>query len=71
MYITNGIAYAGEPVGGIEVSHARYVGERVLLVTFSTGKLACSTQVAFCLCRPLNRLRMRVYSRIFESSMAF
>lgn len=38
MYITNGIAYAGEPVGGIEVSHARYVGERVLLVTFSTGE---------------------------------
>ena len=38
MYIIDGIAYAGEPVEGIEVSHARYVGERVLLVTFSTGE---------------------------------
>lgn len=38
MYIIDGIAYAGEPVEGIEVSHARYVGERILLVTFSTGE---------------------------------
>ena len=42
MYVVDGVAYAGEPVEGIEVASARYVGNSILLVTFSTGKFACS-----------------------------
>lgn len=38
MYIVEGIAYAGEPVEGIEVSSARYVGNGIFLVMFSTGE---------------------------------
>ncbi len=36
MFIRDGIAYAGEPVQDIEVSTARYAGDWMLLVTFST-----------------------------------
>ncbi len=38
MFIRDGIAYAGEPVQDIEVSTARYAGDWILLVTFSTGE---------------------------------
>lgn len=38
MYISNGIAYAREPVQGIQVASAQYVGNHVLLLTFSTGE---------------------------------
>ena len=39
MYVVDGVAYAGEPVEGIEVASARYVGNSILLVTFSTGEV--------------------------------
>lgn len=39
MYVVDGIAYAGEPVEGIGVASARYVGNSILLVTFSTGEV--------------------------------
>ena len=39
MYVVDGIAYAGEPVEGIEVASARYAGNFILLVTFSTGEM--------------------------------
>ncbi len=39
MYVVDGIAYAGEPVEGIEVASARYVGNSIILVTFSTGEV--------------------------------
>lgn len=39
MYVVDGIAYAGEPVAGIEVASARYVGNSILLVIFSTGEV--------------------------------
>lgn len=38
MYIIEDVAYAGEPVEGIEVSAARYVGDRIFLIMFSTGE---------------------------------
>lgn len=38
MYIIDGIAYAGEPSGDIEVESARYMGDRIFLITFSTGE---------------------------------
>ena len=39
MYVVDGIAYAGEPVEGIEVASARYAGNSIILVTFSTGEV--------------------------------
>lgn len=42
MYVVDGIAYAGEPVAGIEVASARYVGNSIFLVTFPRGKCASS-----------------------------
>lgn len=38
MYESNGIMYAAEPVSGIKVMHARYMGNHMLLVEFSTGE---------------------------------
>ncbi len=39
MYVVYGVAYGGEPVEGIEVASALYVGNSILLVTFSTGEV--------------------------------
>ena len=38
MYVIDGVAYAGEPVDGIEVASAKVVNELSMLVTFSTGE---------------------------------
>ena len=38
MYIIEDVAYAGEPVEGIEVSAARYVGDHIFLIMFSTDE---------------------------------
>lgn len=38
MYTSNGIVYAGEPVAGIRVVDAGYLGNHMLLLTFSTGE---------------------------------
>lgn len=70
MYIIDGIAYAGEPVEGIEVSHARYVGERILLVTFSTGETRLFDASCLLSMPPSSRLRTRTSSRISGSNTA-
>lgn len=38
MYISNGIVYAGEPIAGMQLVDASYLGNRMLLLTFSTGE---------------------------------
>lgn len=38
MYESNGIVYAAEPVSGIKVSRARYMGNHMLLIEFSTDE---------------------------------
>lgn len=38
MYIVDDVAYAGEPVEDIEVSSVRYMGDAIMLLTFSTGE---------------------------------
>ena len=38
MYIINGIAYAGEPVNGIEIAKVDALDDMILLLTFNTGE---------------------------------
>ena len=38
MYIINGIAYAGEPVNGIEIAKVDALDDMILVLTFSTGE---------------------------------
>lgn len=38
MYVSDGIAYAGEPQKGMRVASVRSTGNLCLLVTFSTGE---------------------------------
>lgn len=38
MYIKDGVVYAREPMEELEVESVRYVGDRILIVTFNTGE---------------------------------
>lgn len=43
MFISNGIVYGGEPEKLLKVTNFKILTDKMMLITFSTGKHVCLT----------------------------